>query len=66
MFCTVITPLPPPHLAPSPLIQQGQLSVSGERMYKNTVLVVTAERTKPAQEKVCIGKLAALDMTRMG
>ena len=42
IFSTVILPLP--------LVQEGQLSVSGERM-------CTSTRTKPAQEKVCLGKL---------
>ena len=44
-----------------PLIQDGQLSVSGERMGTSITL-----RTKPAHEKVWLGKLMALDMTPVG
>ena len=41
------------------LVQEGQLSVSGERMC--TVLFNYLEDLKPAQEKVWLGKLAVLD-----
>ena len=45
------------------LIQKGQLSVSGERICISTGQPL---RTKPAQEKVWLGKLTALDMTQIG
>ena len=43
-----------------PLIQEGQLSVSGERMC--TILVIR----KACPVSVWLGKLAALDMTPLG
>ena len=44
-----------------PLIQEGQLSVSGERLC--TLVLVNHLDAKPAQEKVWPGKLTMLDMT---
>ena len=46
-----------------PLIQEGQLSVSGERMC--TILVNRLE-DKACPVNVWLGKLTALDMTRLG
>ena len=55
IFSTVILSLP--------LIQEGQLSVSGERM--STILVNRLE-DKACPVKVWLGKLTALDMTQSG
>ena len=55
MFSTVILSLP--------LIQEGQLSVSGERMC--TILVNRLEDLA-CPIKVWLGKLTALDMTPLG
>ena len=55
IFSTVILSLP--------LIQEGQLSVSGEIMC--TILVNLLEESV-CQVKVWLGKLTALDMTAMG
>ena len=46
-----------------PLIQEGQLSVSGERMF--TILVNHLE-DKACPVKVWLGKLTMLDMTPLG
>ena len=43
-----------------PLIQEGQLSVSGERMCK---LLVNRSEDQACSVKVSLGKLTALDMT---
>ena len=55
IFSTVILSLP--------LIQEGQLSVSGERMC--TILVNRLE-DKACPVNVWLGKLTALDMTPLG
>ena len=55
IFSTVILSLP--------LIQEGQLSVSGERMC--TILVNRLE-DKACAVNVWLGKLTALDMTPLG
>ena len=55
IFTTVILSLP--------LIQEGQLSVSGERMC--TILVNRLE-DKACPVNVWLGKLTALDMTPLG
>ena len=54
IFSTVILSLP--------LIQEGQLSVSGERMC--TILVNRLDKACPVN--VWLGKLTALDMTPVG
>ena len=46
------------------LIQEGQLSVSGERMY--TKYSLTALRSKPVQKKIWLGKLTVFNITLMG
>ena len=48
-----------------PLIQEGQLSVSGERMCIIVILVNRLE-DKACPVNVWLGKLTALDMTPLG
>ena len=55
IFSTVIVSLP--------LIQEGQLSVSGERM---CTLLVNRLEDKACPVNVWLGKLTALDMTPLG
>ena len=48
--------------SPLPLFKKGVISFWGENVHKYWLNVL---RTKPAQEKVWLGKLPVLDMTQM-